>query len=85
MPETVEYNIKFVGIDDWNRPGYKVEGLNVYLGDVDKLFDWNTPKEVVDAYFKEHIEDLVIFGTTFDKGHDPLGTSLKSNIKLNII
>ena len=54
--------------------------MNVYVGDVNKLFDYGTPKEEVDAYFKEDIGGLVIFGSTFNK-HDPLGTNIKKNLK----
>lgn len=81
-PET--YNIKFKGIDDWHHPVYKIEGQNVYVGDVNKLFDWDDTKETVDAYFKDHLDQLVIFGSSFNK-HDPLGTNLKSNITLKIV
>lgn len=84
MTETKILNIKFKGIDDWNRPVYKVIDMNVYIGDVNKLFNWNTSKEEVDAYFKNDSDGLVIFGSTFNK-HDPLGTNLKKEIKLNIL
>lgn len=78
-----EYDIKFKCIDDWNRPIYKVQHLSVYLVDVNHLFDWSATKEEVDEYFKDHLNDLVIFGSSIDC--DPLGTKLKANIKLNII
>jgi hypothetical protein len=80
------YNIKFKGIDDWNRPVYKVLGLNVYIGDVNNLFNWDTPKETVDDFYKkdDNIKCLCIFGSTFNK-HDPLGTNLKKDIILNIV
>ena len=32
-----EFNIKFVGIDDWNRPVFKVEDKDVYFGDVNRF------------------------------------------------
>jgi len=80
------YNIKFKGIDDWHRPVYKLQGLNVYLGDVDNLFGWEDTKETVDAFYKkdDNIKCLCIFGSTFNK-HDPLGTNIKKEIKLNIL
>ena len=79
-------DIKFKGIDDWNRPVYKVVDLNVYIGDVDKLFDWDSTKEEVDTYYNtaDNINCFVIFGSTFNR-HDPLGTNIKKEIKLNII
>jgi len=86
-PEPIKIiDIVFKGIDDWNRPVYKVIDMNVYIGDVNKLFNWRTPKEEVDAYFKtdDNIDCLVIFGSTFNE-HDPLGTNIKKGIKLNIL
>ncbi len=77
-------NIKFKGIDDWNRPVYKVQEYNVYIGDVDKLFEWEATKEDVDSYFKDNLRNLCIFGNKFNEG-DPLGTNLKKDIKINII
>lgn len=79
------YDIKFAGIDYWNRVGFKVQGLAVYLGDVNKLWNYDDTKEDIDAYYKEHPEELCVFGSTFDKDHDPLGTSIKKDIILNII
>lgn len=81
-----EYNIKFKGVDDWNRPVYKVQDLEVYIGDTDNLFNWGDSKETIDAFYKkdDNIKCLCIFGSTFNK-HDPLGTNIKKNIKLNII
>lgn len=78
-------NIKFAGIDDWNRAGYKVEGKKTYLGDVDHLWNWNATKEEVNAYYKEHLDSLCVFGSTFNKGDDPYGANIKEHIKLNII
>ena len=80
------YNIKFKGVDDWNRPVYRIQGLNVYIGDVNNLFDWGSTKEQVDTFYltDDNIKCLCIFGSTFNK-HDPLGTSIKKDIKLTII
>lgn len=84
-----EINLKFHGIDFWNRPVYKVQDMNVYIGSTDTLFPDkviapNNTIEEINAYFKNNITELVIFGSTFDE-HDPLGTNIKKNIKLNII
>jgi hypothetical protein len=76
--------IKFKGIDDWNRAVYKVVDKKVYVGSVDKLFDWGVNKEDVDAYFKKHLDELVIFGSTFNKD-DPDGSTIKKDIKIVII
>lgn len=81
-----EYDIKFKGIDDWNRPVYEVVGLKAYIGDVENLFDWDATKEQVDKFFMygTNIKNLVIFGSRFNEG-DPLGAPIKDDIKLNII
>ena len=83
-------DVKFKGIDSWNRPVYKIVDSNVYIGSVDTLFPDkhiapNNTKEEIDEYFKNHLDELVIFGNTFDKGDDPLGYAIKENINLNII
>lgn len=88
-----EYSIKLRGVDSWGRPVYKVQELNVYLGDVNNLwYGSDKTKEVIDNYYKDNLEQLCIFGAahtddigdTFDE-IDPLGTNLKKDIKLNII
>ena len=45
----------------------------------------NNTKEEIDSYFKGHIDDLVLFGSTFDKDDDPIGSSVGKHIKLNIV
>lgn len=70
--------LKFKGIDDYNRPVYKAKTLNGlpltasrYYGSVYTLFPDksiapnNTPAEI-NAYFREHIEELEYFGVTFN-------------------
>ena len=94
MSTTIEQSkvldITFEGIDFWSRPVYKVQDMNVYVGSLTTLFPNkdiapNGSKEEINAYFKKHIEELVIFGDSFDDDQDPLGTNLKKNIRLNIV
>lgn len=94
MEETINeqkvFNITFVGVDYWNRPVYKIEDMDVYIGSTSTLFPDaniapNGSKEEIDAYFKDNIDELVIFGDSFDDDQDPLGTRIKKEIKLNII
>jgi hypothetical protein len=75
--------IKFEGVDYWGRPVYKVNGLNVYIGDTETLW-YGKSKTEIDNYYKQHLNALVIFGNTFDDG-DPLGIKIKESIKLIII
>ena len=83
-------DIEFAGIDCWSRPGYKVQTMNVYLGSTDTLFPNkdiapNGAKEEIDAYFRENIDELVIFGDSFDDDQDPLGNKVGTKFKLNIV
>lgn len=73
-------NLEFRGIDDWNRPVYKVIDQKVYFGSVNKLFDWGTPEEEVNAFFKENTQWLEFFGDHF--GCEPNGGR---NDKLKLI
>lgn len=79
----ININIKFVGIDYWNRAIYKIENINVFIGNVNKLFDLNSNKNKVDSYCKMHLNQFIIFGNKFDC--EPLGTPIKNNIILKII
>ena len=80
-----DITITFKGIDFWSRPVYKVKDMNVYVGSVDTLCNSTfRDKADLDAYFKKHLDELVIFGSTFDED-DPLGTPIKKSININII
>lgn len=81
--------IKFVRVDEWNRPVFEVIGKNYYLTDVNNLFsECATEQEIKDFYSK--LEDtglekyLVFYGNSPDLT-DPLGGSLKAGIKLELI
>lgn len=77
--------IKFRGIDDWNRPVFKCidpRYKSLYFGDVNKLWDWNENTDVVTNYYKEHVDALEYFGDSFNC--EPHG-GLDSRIKLEII
>ena len=80
------YNIKFRGIDDWNRPVYRILGTNTYIGDTDNLFNWEDSKEVVDTFYKkdDNIKCLCVFGARFNVG-DPLGSTIHEDITLTIV
>lgn len=81
--ETV--NIKFKGIDSWNRPIFKAINKNWYFGSTETLFGYDE-EEQAKKFFKENINQLTYFGTHFDC--EPLGipiNELKQQIKLNIV
>lgn len=85
-----EIVLEFTGIDFWSRPVYKVQGMEVYVGSVDVLFPDkeiapNNSVEEINEYFRKNLEDLVIFGNSFDSEEDPLGTSIKKSLTIKII
>ena len=72
--------LKFEGIDDWNRPVFKDENNNRF-GNTDILFAWGTTGEEVLEKIDENM--IYYFGSTF--GCEPDGTKMKANkIKLVI-
>jgi hypothetical protein len=76
----MEYQIKFKGIDNCNRPVYKVIDKLIYFGSTDVLFNDEAKEEEVNEYFKKNINELEYFGTHF--GCEPNGG--RENFTLNI-
>jgi len=74
--------IKFKGIDSWNRPVFKDVNSNNYYGSVNTLFDYTDSTEKIVDYFNMHMSELEWFGTKFDC--EPYG-GLSKNITLTII
>ena len=74
--------IKFKGIDGWNRPVFKDIDSKHYFGSVTTLFDYNEDIITIVKYFKENIDELEYFGDNFDC--EPYG-GMPANIKLEII
>lgn len=69
--ETKTFDIKFKGIDDWNRPVWKVVDKQIYFGSTmillpDKgLFPKGTTEEV-NNYFRENQNKIELFGSSFN-------------------
>lgn len=83
-----ELILKFVGVDYWSRPVYKVEDMKLYVGSLntllpDKKVAPNGTTKEINEYFRNNIDEIVIFGSTFDDG-DPLGTRIKKELKIII-
>ena len=69
--------VKFEGIDSWNRPVFKSVKYRNRFGSVNELFGHDaSEKEVLD---KVSDSDLCFFGTSF--GCEPMGTPA-DNIKI---
>ena len=76
-------NIKFQCIDYWNRAIYKIIDRQVYLSDTEHLWDYNTPKETIDDYYRNNITHLTLHGENIDDY--PIGISVKKSINFNIV
>jgi len=74
-------NIKFRGIDDWNRPVFKDVDSCIHYGSTNTLFTNETPEEI-NIYIRSNIKELEYFGGSFNC--EPHG-GIPSNYKLNII
>lgn len=75
--------IKFVRVDDWNRPIFKAEGKKYYLSDVNNLFDYDATDEQVKEFYKDkdNLRELLTFhGYSVDS--EPNGGMLKYDLKL---
>ena len=79
----MDVQIKFKTIDYWSRPVYQWLGTEVLIGDVNKLWDGNTPIKKINDYYKDNLEALCIFGTNIDD--DPLGSPIKKSVNLVIV
>ena len=80
---TDKLKIKFVGIDDWNRPIFKGQGKKYYLSDVNNLFDYDATDEQVKEFYKDkdNLRELLTFhGYSVDS--EPNGGMLKYDLKL---
>lgn len=63
------FELKFEGIDDWNRPVFKEIDSKIRYGDVNKLWTYEEcgeKNEKVIDYYKNNIDALEYFGTSFN-------------------
>jgi len=75
-------DIKFEGVDCWNRPVFKDVDSKARFGSVQTLFNDNDDVAIIVKYFKSNIYELEYFGNVF--GCEPHG-GLEPNLKLNIV
>jgi len=83
-----ELELKFVEVDWWGRPIYSVKGMNIYVCSVDVIFPNKEiapdgSVEQINEYFRNNLDQLVIFGNDLEA--DPLGTKIKKSITIKII
>lgn len=60
------FQIKFKGIDSWNRPVFKAIDKKIYFGSVTTLFEYDDDPDKIIKYFKDNINELEYFGSCFD-------------------
>ena len=83
--ESKDLEISFVGIDDWNRPVFKLKDKKVYFGDTNKLWTFNelgeNNKNLIE-YYSKNPQCIEFFGGSFNcEPHG--GTSDKWNFIIN--
>lgn len=61
--------VRFVNVDNWNRPVFRQVDKKIYYGSVDKLFPYEESEEGVLKYVTS--ADLEYFGHSF--GCEPMG------------
>ena len=76
-----ELRLKFVAIDDWNRPVFQND-KGLYFGDTENLFNYGTGKEEVYNFYKDKDlnENICYFGRCFDC--DPIGGRINKEVKI---
>lgn len=62
----VHFDLKFEGIDDWNRPVFKDVDSGIRFGSVEKLYGYSEFKETGLQYFKDNPQMLEYFGQSFN-------------------
>ena len=65
-------NVKFYGIDSWDRPVFKEVGKRSFYGSIDHLCSYGDSEQKV--LEKVSANSLVFFGSSFDC--EPCGTSV---------
>lgn len=74
-------NLKFVGIDSFNRPIFKDIATRNHYGHLDTLFSYGTSQgEVLDRLGDEGLQKLRYFGKSF--GCEPMGSTVNAIFKV---
>lgn len=62
----VHFNLKFRGIDDFNRPVFKDVDSTLHFGSTNHLVGYDKTKEYVIEFFKHNPSELEYFGDKFN-------------------
>ena len=70
-------HIKFIKIDGWNRPIFKVLEKEYYISDLENLFPIDTPESKIKEFYKDKdlCDVLTYHGSKADC--EPMGNKLK--------
>lgn len=66
LENKIPINIKFKGIDNFNRPVYKDINSNMYFGSTKSLFAYDKNFKDINDYLKENLNELEYFGNSFN-------------------
>lgn len=69
--------LKFITIDDWNRPIFEVLEKKYYVSDLNNLFDWNTSELEIKSFYKDKDLSKVLTYHGSSKDCEPMGNQLK--------
>lgn len=77
--------IKFITVDDWNRPIFRMKhnGRFYYLSDINNLFDYGTTEQKIKQFYKDKkpLRDYITFhGHRIDD--DPMGTTMRFDLEI---
>lgn len=62
----VHFDLKFKGIDDWNRPVFKDIDSSLYFGSTERLYGYDEFMKEGLQFFKENPQLLEYFGSSFN-------------------
>lgn len=82
---TDKLTIKFVGIDEWNRPIFKPENeqKKYYLSDVENLFSQSVSEQEIKDFYSDKVplnSYITYHGRSIDD--DPNGGKLKFDLEI---
>lgn len=65
---TEERTLEFIGLDDWNRPVFRLPGTNLHFGSTNKLFNWEGTNNdmIVKITNVLSLSELEYFGNSFN-------------------
>lgn len=75
--------IKFVGVDEWNRPVFKPLNKNYYLTDTNNLFDYDATEKEIKQFYSDltPLNNYIVYkGKSFNS--EPMGNELDYDLEI---